>query len=422
MKIGILGGTFDPIHYAHIHIAKAALSEVNLDKVIFMPSGNSYMKQNVSPSIHRLNMLKLALKDYPEFEISEIEINRKGYTYTCDTIKELKEKTNDDYYFIIGTDTLLMLEKWYKPEYLFENLTFVVADRHSDERAVKEKEYIDKYNAKIIDLKCDYMDTSSTRIRECILSELYGISAADTHGDLSNNIENNDNNDNSIDNEDNNFEYLKNNISYDVFEYIKNNHLYKELSDAEMITLLSKELKESRLLHTLGVIDTATELAKIYNVDSKEASRSALLHDCAKYMPLEDMIAICERNFVELNDIEMKSEALLHSKAGACYAYEKYGITDENILNAIKYHTTGRPNMSMLEKIIFVSDYIEPNRTHSDKLPMYRMIAQVDIDLVCMNILKDTLDYLETRKADGIEVDSMTLETYNFYKDLIAKR
>ena len=410
MKIGILGGTFDPIHYAHIHIAKAALSEVNLDKVIFMPSGNSYMKQNVSPAIHRLNMLKLALKDYPEFEISEIEINRKGYTYTCDTIKELKETSDDEYYFIIGTDTLLMLEKWYKPEYLFENLTFVVADRNSDEREAKEKEYIEKYNAKIINLTCDYMDTSSTRIRECILSELYGITSGD-------------NNTSKEDiNFDSNFEYLKNNIPYDVFEYIKNNHLYKELNDAEMITLLSQELKESRLLHTLGVIDTASELAKIYNVDSKEASRSALLHDCAKYMPLEDMIAICKRNFVELNDIEKKSEALLHSKAGACYAYEKYGISDENILNAIKYHTTGRPDMSMLEKIIFVADFIEPNRTHSDKLPMYRMIAKADIDLVCMNILKDTLDYLETKKADGVEVDPMTLETYNFYKELIANR
>ena len=406
MKIGILGGTFDPIHYAHIHIAKAALSEVNLDKVIFMPSGNSYMKSNVSPSIHRLNMLKLALKEYPEFEISEIEINRQGYTYTCDTIKELKETTDDEYYFIIGTDTLLMLEKWYKPEYLFENLIFVVADRNSDERAAKEQEYKDKYNAKIIDLSCEYMDTSSTRIRECILSELYGV----TNGE------------NTEDNPDSNFEYLKNNICYDVFEYIKNNHLYKELNDAEMITLLSQELKESRLLHTLGVIDVATELAKIYNVDSKQASRSALLHDCAKYMPLEDMIAICKRNFVELNDTEKKSEALLHSKAGSCYAYEKYGITDENILNAIKYHTTGRPDMSMLEKIIFVADYIEPNRTHSDKLPMYRMIAKADIDLVCMNILKDTLDYLETKKADGVEVDPLTLETYKYYKELISKR
>jgi nicotinate-nucleotide adenylyltransferase len=406
MKIGILGGTFDPIHYAHIHIAKAALSEVNLDKVIFMPSGNSYMKSNVSPSIHRLNMLKLALKEYPEFEISEIEINRQGYTYTCDTIKELKETTDDEYYFIIGTDTLLMLEKWYKPEYLFENLTFVVADRKSDERAAKEQEYKDKYNAKIIDLSCEYMDTSSTRIRECILSELYGV----TNGE------------NTEDNPDSNFEYLKNNICYDVFEYIKNNHLYKELNDAEMITLLSQELKESRLLHTLGVIDVATELAKIYNVDSKQASRSALLHDCAKYMPLEDMIAICKRNFIELNDIEKSSTALLHSKAGSCLAYEKYGITDEAILNAIKYHTTGRPNMTMLEKIIFVADFIEPNRTHSDKLPMYRMIAKADIDLVCMNILKDTLDYLETKKADGVEVDPMTLETYNFYKELIANR
>ena len=191
------------------------------------------------------------------------------------------------------------------------------------------------------------------------------------------------------------------------------------MNDAEMITLLSKELKESRLMHTFGVIDTATSLAKAYHADIKKCERAALLHDCAKYMPLEEMIAICERNFVELNDLEKSKDSLLHAKAGACLAYEKYGIKDKEILDAIKYHTTGKPDMSLIEKIIFVSDFIEPGRTHSEKLPMYRMIAMADINLVCMNILKDTLDYLESLNE---EFDPLTKETYIFYKDLISKR
>ena len=144
-----------------------------------------------------------------------------------------------------------------------------------------------------------------------------------------------------------------------------------------------------------------------------------LVHDCAKYMPLEDMIDICERNFVELNELEKKKNSLLHSKAGACLAYEKYGIKDKEILDAIKYHTTGRPDMSLIEKIIFVSDFIEPGRDFSEKLPMYRMIAMADINLVCMNILKDTLDYLEARNE---EIEPLTKETYAFYKNLINER
>ena len=389
MKICISGGTFDPIHNGHIEIAKIALSEFNLDKVIFMPTGNSYMKSDVTPSIHRYNMLKLAVEGIDKFEISNLEIKRAGYTYTKDTVAFFKENNpEDELYFLIGTDTLFMLEKWYMPEYLFDNLIFIVAQRGDADSVAKADELKDKYNADIRFLDNDVIDISSTEIREAF-------------------------NKNSYD------EFVNKYFNEKVFEYIKENHLYKEMTDAEMIMQLSKELKDSRLMHTFGVIDTASALAKAYQADVKKCEKAALLHDCAKYMPLEEMIAICDRNFVELNDLEKKKESLLHAKAGACLAYEKYGIKDKEILDAIKYHTTGRPDMSLIEKIIFVSDFIEPGRDFSEKLPMYRMIAMADINLVCMNILKDTLDYLDSLNA---EVDSLTRETYAYYKDLIFKR
>ena len=389
MKICISGGTFDPIHKGHIEIAKIALSQFNLDKVIFMPTGNSYMKSDVTPSIHRYNMLKLAIEGIDKFEISDLEIKRAGYTYTKDTVVYFKENYPDDeLYFLIGTDTLFMLEKWYMPEYLFKNLIFIVAKRGDADSVAKAEELKEKFNADIRFMHNDIIDISSTEIREEFDNKSYD-------------------------------EFNNRFFDKKVFEYIKENHLYKEMNDAEMITLLSKELKESRLMHTFGVIDTATALAKAYQADIKKCERAALLHDCAKYMPLEDMIAICERNFVELNDLEKSKDSLLHAKAGACLAYEKYGIKDKEILDAIKYHTTGKPDMSLIEKIIFVSDFIEPGRTHSEKLPMYRMIAMADINLVCMNILKDTLDYLESLNE---EFDPLTKETYIFYKDLISKR
>ena len=167
MKICIFGGTFDPVHEGHIHIAKNALSEFKLDKVIFMPSGNSYMKKDVSPAIHRYNMLKLALEEYPEFELSDIEIKREGYTYTKDTIEEFKANHPDDeLFFLIGSDTLFMIEKWYEPEYLFHNLHFLVADRNDEEMNKKSEELKDKFNAKIDFLCCDFLDISSSEIRE----------------------------------------------------------------------------------------------------------------------------------------------------------------------------------------------------------------------------------------------------------------
>ena len=389
MKICISGGTFDPIHNGHIEIAKIALSQFDLDKVIFMPTGNSYMKSDVTPSIHRYNMLKLAIEGIEKFEISDLEIKRAGYTYTKDTVAYFKENYPDDeLYFLIGTDTLFMLEKWYEPEYLFNNLIFIVAKRGDADSVAKANELKEKYNADIRFMHNDVIDISSTEIRDEF--------------------------------ENNSYEEFKN-IYFDkkVFEYIKENHLYKEMTDAEMIMQLSKELKDSRLMHTFGVIDTASALAKAYQADIKKCEKAALLHDCAKYMPLDEMIAICERNFVELNELEKKKNSLLHSKAGACLAYEKYGIKDKEILDAIKYHTTGRPDMSLIEKIIFVSDFIEPGRDFSEKLPMYRMIAMADINLVCMNILKDTLDYLE---AQNEEIEPLTKETYAFYKNLINVR
>ena len=389
MKICISGGTFDPIHNGHIEIAKIALSQFELDKVIFMPTGNSYMKSDVTPSIHRYNMLKLAIEGIDKFEISDLEIKRAGYTYTKDTVAYFKENNPDDeLYFLIGTDTLFMLEKWYEPEYLFNNLIFIVAKRSDADSVAKANELKEKYNADIRFMHNDVIDISSTEIRDEF--------------------------------ENNSYEEFKN-IYFDkkVFEYIKENHLYKEMTDAEIIMQLSKELKDSRLMHTFGVIDTASALAKAYQADIKKCEKAALLHDCAKYMPLDEMIAICERNFIELNELEKKKNALLHAKAGACLAYEKYGIKDKEILDAIKYHTTGKPNMSLIEKIIFVSDFIEPGRDFSEKLPMYRMIAMADINLVCMNILKDTLDYLESLNE---EIDPLTKETYAFYKNLINQR
>jgi predicted HD superfamily hydrolase involved in NAD metabolism len=186
-----------------------------------------------------------------------------------------------------------------------------------------------------------------------------------------------------------------------------------------LIRELEAELAYGRFVHTLNVACTATNLAMRYGVDLDRAETAGLLHDCAKCMNLSKMLKVCMKSEVPISDMEKQSTALLHSKAGAVLAAEKYAVTDKDILNAIRYHTTGRPGMSLLEKIIFVSDYIEPCRDAAPNLPLVRKLAYENIDDCVLQILKDTLSYLGTSRS---EVDPMTQKTYEYYKKHVEER
>lgn len=184
----------------------------------------------------------------------------------------------------------------------------------------------------------------------------------------------------------------------------------------DIITKLRDEMRKvqdpKRFEHTLGVTYTSACLAMCYNENIQDAEIAGLLHDCAKCLPNEKKIHICKKNHVEINYAESKNPFLLHAKAGAILAEKEYGITNQNILNAVRYHTTGRPGMSLLEKIVFIADYIEPGRNHSVYLPEIRKMAFIDLDAALKRILSDTLEHLKTSEN---EIDPMTRETYEYY-------
>ncbi|MBP3476514.1 MAG: bis(5'-nucleosyl)-tetraphosphatase (symmetrical) YqeK [Lachnospiraceae bacterium] len=176
---------------------------------------------------------------------------------------------------------------------------------------------------------------------------------------------------------------------------------------------MEKELESKRYEHTLSVAYTAANLAMVYGEEVDKALTAGMLHDCAKCMSHSKQIAVCAKNHVQLSEAEsVKNSPLIHAKAGSVVARTKYQITDEDILNAICYHTTGRPNMSMLEKIVYIADYIEPGRKHAENLPQIRRLAYQDLDAALCNILKDTLAYLSKK---GGQVDPMTQKTYDCY-------
>lgn len=181
---------------------------------------------------------------------------------------------------------------------------------------------------------------------------------------------------------------------------------------------LKKYLDEDRLWHTLGVMHTAASMAMVYDVDMEKAQLAGLLHDCAKCVSAKEKFKICKENHIPVTDFEKDHPFLLHAKVGAWIAREKYGVKDPEVLESIVWHTTGKEEMSVLEKIIYIADYIEPTRDKAPRLSEIRKLAFRDLDRCMYEILKDTLEYLNDRPED---VDQATKRAYDYYKETVIK-
>lgn len=177
---------------------------------------------------------------------------------------------------------------------------------------------------------------------------------------------------------------------------------------------LQKKLDANRYEHTIGVAYTAAALAMRYGADIEKAQLAGILHDNAKCIPQDKAMQISEKYNITFSEAELANPALMHAKVGAYLAMHKYKITDKEVIRAILYHTTGRPNMTLLEKIIYIADYIEPGRNKAANLEEIRRMAFIDIDKALLMILSDTLDYLQ--KVNG-EIDSMTKKAHDFYRN-----
>lgn len=178
---------------------------------------------------------------------------------------------------------------------------------------------------------------------------------------------------------------------------------------------VKRYLDKDRYDHTIGVMHTAGCLAMRYGADLNSALTAGLLHDCAKCLSNDEKIRLCKKYHLDMNEAEVKNPGLLHAKLGAFLAWKKYNIEDKSILRAIAAHTTGRPAMSLLDKIIYIADFIEPGRCEAPNLDDVRALAFVDLDACLFKILEDTLVYLNSK---GAAVDPMTEKTYLFYKQL----
>ena len=405
-QVGILGGNFNPVHNAHLVVADQVRQQLGLDEVLLMPEFEPphVDKKETINEQHRLNMLMLAINGIEGLDIETIELERKGISYTYDTMKLLTEANPDtDYYFIIGADSLYNFATWMEPARICQACTIVVATR--DHVPVKnldqEMTYLSKqYGGCFIRLETLNIDISSQLLRQW-------------HQ------------------EDKSIRYY---VPDAVVNYIEENQIYHpsemipdltptegdnvKMADYDFIKMqkkLAKYLDEDRYAHTLGVMYTCASLAMVHGYDLKDAQAAGLLHDSAKCIPNKKKLKMCEEHKIPVTEFEKTHPFLLHAKLGAYVAEVKYGIKDKEILSSITYHTTGRPDMSLLEKIVYIADYIEPARNKAPNLTKVRKLAFEDLDECMYEILKDTLSYLEENPKD---VDSATKEAFEFYSDL----
>ena len=193
----------------------------------------------------------------------------------------------------------------------------------------------------------------------------------------------------------------------------------KEYNFPKLEKKLKKYMDEERFIHTQGVMYTACALAMCHNADINQARLAGLLHDCAKCIPNSKKLKICQKENIPVSAAEEASPDLLHAKLGVYISKEKYGVTDREVRQAIRYHTTGRPEMTLLEKIIYIADYIEPGRDKAPNLPTVRRLAFQDLDETMYVILKDTLEYLEHGSGT---IEATTRQACRYYQELHDRR
>lgn len=378
MKIGIYGGTFNPPHLGHMAAAKTAAQVLGLDKLILIPAATPPHKQlpEGSPTAQqRLDMVRLMADNLNMpgvAQVSDIELRREGKSYTSDTLTAMKALYPDaELWLLMGTDMFLTLQNWHQPEKIMELAgicAFGRTEQDGEELFAPQRKFLqDKYNARLATITLPgLVDISSTQLREALergQGEEYLCPA--------------------------------------VYGYILMNGLYgtkadlKHLELPELRACSYSMVRAKRIPHIRGTEEEAVRLAARWGVDETLARRAAILHDCTKYLELEEQLALCAKYGLELDELEQRAVKLLHSKTGACIAKHVFG-EDEQVYQAIFWHTTGKADMSMAEKVIYLADYIEPTRDFDGVEPL-RALAYENIDKALLMGMEMTIEEMTQR-------------------------
>ena len=388
MRIGIYGGTFNPPHLGHLTAAECVFRMLKLDKLLLIPAGlppHKTLPEGSPTAEQRLEMTCLACEQLglgERAEVLDLELCREGKSFTSDTLTAIHERWPDaELWLLMGTDMFLTLQAWHEPETILKLAgiaAFGRTEADTEELFSIQREYLYKTypGARIFTLTIPgVVEISSTELRERLVKGEGGHLLAPA-----------------------------------VYGYILREGLYGTAADLKHLTLSQLRpvalsyLKNKRIPHVLGTEQEAVRLALHYGADVNKARVAALLHDCTKKLEMDDQMALCRKYDIRLDELEKTALKLLHSKTGAEIARDIFGV-DEEIYLAINWHTTGRPGMSLLEKIIYMADYVEPTRDF-DGVDELRRVTYENLDAGLEMGLSMTVEDMVRR---GNPVHSATL-------------
>lgn len=375
-KIAIFGGTFNPIHLGHIRLATAFQESIGFDKILLIPTKIPPHKQapDLVAETHRYQMCRLAVQEHSRFEVSDIELKRTTKSYTYDTLTELQKIYPDaELFLIMGSDMFLTFTEWYRAEEMLSMVTLLTAARNPEEtEALAQcKRELERRGGKAFVLDIAPMVISSTEVREQIKAGKMPTDCLDER----------------------------------VLRYIREHDLYhpsgKErvvrMDENAALQLLSQRLKPQRLEHSIKVAERAAYLAERYQYDKGVAKMTGLLHDICKNDNFEIMLQTIENSGIILTAVERQSPPLYHAIAGAAYVKDVLRVDNDAMLQAIRYHTTGRAGMSLLEKIVFIADLTSEDRCYPD-VEYLRNLSEQSLEAAMLFAMGFLLRDLVSRK------------------------
>ena len=395
MKIGIYGGTFNPPHLGHLAAARAAIAALELDRLMLVPAAippHKELPEGTPPPADRLAMagkLADALLLPKVAEVDSLEMDRPGPSYTADTVELIHSREPEaQLWLLVGSDMFLTLHTWKEPERILKYASVCAFHRTQEDEAARfaaQKARLERdYGARVQLIPVPgLVEISSTRLRE-LLARGEGR------------------------------EYLH----PSVYGYILLHGLYGTHADLRHLELPELRacsyamMREKRVAHVQGVEEEAVRLARRWGADETMARRAGILHDCTKYLELEDQLALCRKYGVELDALEQQAVKLLHSKTGACIARAVFGEPDE-VYWAIFWHTTAKADMTTLEKILYVADYMEPNRDF-EGVERLRALAYEDLDRALLLGVETTIQEMIDRQ---LPIHSNTLAARDWLID-----
>ncbi len=388
MKRGFMGGTFNPPHQGHIHAASAAMQQLELNELSLIPTGEPPHKTlplDTASAAQRLEMTGLASAEIPNSRVLDLEVRREGPSYSVLTARELLEEDPEgELWLLCGTDMFLTLDRWYRADWLLKNLHIAAYPRKPGEVPdLEEKAEVLRlrWGARVELIHLEPMEISSTDVR----SALKQGSGSSMLGDR-------------------------------IYAYILRSRLYGVVPEAEALWRLAGPLQEKkRIPHVQGCREEALRLARRWDADEEEAERAAILHDVTKKLPIEEQLRLCstygiipgigreeaparrDEEPLSPEEFARRYPKVLHAFSGAALAWGSFGVSPA-VRDAIMWHTTGKRDMTLLEKIIWLADYIEPTRSMQG-VDQVRKLAYEDLDSALYLAMRKSVEHVAERNG-----------------------